>query len=123
MAQRYIDDAIDAGRALTGLIQKTDPQSVAENDQQIADAVNRIYRAINQLPGQPLKADVQYALNDLIEAYPGNPVNATNSANELNEALGNLKQATGAGRRHRKTRKARKAKSTRGRTGRKSTRS
>jgi hypothetical protein len=121
MAQRYIDDAIDAGRALTGLIQKTDPQSVAENDQKIAAAVNQIYRAINQLPGQPLKADVQFALNDLIDSYPGNPVNATNSANELNEALGKLKGATGAGRRRRKTRKARR--STRGRTGRKSTRS
>jgi hypothetical protein len=120
MAQRYIDGAIDAGRALTGLIQKTDPQSVAENDQKIAAEVNRIYTAINQLPGQPLKRDVQVALNDLLGAYPGNPVNATKSANKLNEALGNLKGATGAGRRHRKTRKARR--STRGRTGRKSTR-
>jgi hypothetical protein len=122
MAQPYIDDAIDAGAALTGLIQATDPQSVARNEQKIANAYVRIYRALTRLPGQPLKADVQYALNDLQTAYPSNPVNATNAANELNEALRNLKAADGAGRRRNKKTRRGKKRSKRSRSGTKSSR-
>jgi hypothetical protein len=67
MAQQRIDDAIDAGKKLTGLIQKNDYSDDAQD--QVAALFVRIDATLDTLPEHALKTEARDALDTFHDAY------------------------------------------------------